>query len=107
MAVAAVNIPVTQGGTTVLRVDCESQQSGNSNDRVQFRVVRRVSGRSDVVLPSNPQFVLPSNRDVRGWTFFDTNVPDTGNYAYVLQMNKLAGGGTFYAMSLSATHFRK
>lgn len=107
MAVIAIDIPVSAGGTTQVRVDCEVQRSGSSNDRVSLRVVRRVSGQGDVVLPSSPQFVLPADRDVRGWTFLDTNTPSDGVYTYVLQLMKIAGGGTFYAMNFTGVHYRR
>jgi hypothetical protein len=107
MATLAVNISCTAGGTTQVRADFEVRRSGSSNDQAQIRIVRRIDGQADVVLPSAPQFVLPSDRDTRGWTFLDVNLPADGVYTYVLQINRINGAGTFYAMALTAVHYRK
>jgi hypothetical protein len=107
MATVAVNISCTAGGTSQVRVDFEVQRSGSSNDQAQIRVIRRMEGQSDVVLPSAPKFILSSDRDIRGWTFLDVNLPTDGVYSYVLQICRLNGGGTFYSMAMTAVHFRK
>jgi hypothetical protein len=109
MVALATNIACSAGGTTQVRVDFEVQRSGSSNDQAQVRVVRRINadGSGDVVLPSAPRFVLSSDRDIRGWTFLDVNLPADGVFSYVLQICRLNGGGTFYAMSMTAVHFRR
>jgi hypothetical protein len=107
MAQLAVNIICSAGGTTQIRVDFEVRRSGSSNDNAAIRIVRRITGQADVVLPSNPQFVLPSDRDTRGWTFLDVNVPTDDVYTYILQIKRIDGAGTFYAMAMTAIHFRK
>jgi hypothetical protein len=107
MTVLATNVVCQAGGTTVVTLSFESQQSGSSSDRASFRIVRRRDGQADVVLPSAPQFYMGANRDIRSWTFIDVGVPDTATYAYVVQIMRLAGGGTFYAMNLVANHYRR
>jgi len=107
MAVLSCNTPAKAGGTTLVFLNFEAQRSGSSDDRCAFRVVRRGNGQTDKILPTNPQFTLPGNRDVRAWTFVDTDIPADGTYQYVAQIMKLAGGGTFYAMSIIGVHFRR
>lgn len=107
MTVLACAVTVQQGGTTAVTLSWEMQRSGSTNDRASFRIVRRADGVADVVLPSAPQFSLGGDRDVRSWTWIDVNVPTSGVYSYVLQIMKLGGGGTFYAMSLIGVHYRR
>jgi len=107
MTVLAVNIDVQQGGTTEVKLSFESQQSGSSTDRASFRIVRRMSGQSDFALPTQPQFAMGNQRDIRSWTFIAVNLPATGTAAYILQIMRLNGAGTFYAMALVANHYRR
>lgn len=107
MTVVAVNVPVFQGGSTEVKLSWEAQQSGSSTDRAAFRIVRRMDGQQDYVLPTAPQFAMGGQRDVRSWTFMDANLPATGTAVYVLQIMRLNGAGTFYAMGLVATHGRR
>jgi len=95
------------GGMTIVHLNWESQQSGSSSDQAAFRVVRRADGEADVALPGEPRFYMGGNRDVRGWTFIDANVPNTKRYSYVVQIMRLNGGGTFYGMNLIASHYRR
>lgn len=101
------NVVAKTGGTTLVFLNLEAQRSGSSDDRAAFRIVRRRAGYSDQVLPQQPQFNLPSNRDVRSWTFIDVNVPADGEWQYQVQIMRLAGGGTFYAMGVTGIHFRR
>jgi hypothetical protein len=107
MTVLACTVPCKQGGTSVITLNWEGRRSGSNPDQAAFRIIRRVSGQADVVLPTAPNFVLGSDRDVRSWTFYDVNVPINGFATYVCQVMKINGGGTFFAMQIGGVHFRR
>lgn len=107
MTKLACNVPCTIGGTTLVVLNFECQRSGGSNDRAAFRIIRRVAGQGDVILPTAPQFVLSNDRDVRCWQFIDVGVPVTGDVSYVVQIMRINGAGNFFAIQISGVHCRR
>lgn len=107
MALLAVTTDCIAGGFTKITLSFESQQTGSNTDNFAFRIVRRIAGSSDVVIPGEPQFIMTANRDIRSFAWIDPSIPAAGNYTYVVQVKRINGGGNFYFMNLIAEHFKK
>lgn len=104
---AAVSLPCSAGGRTIITWNICSVRTGGDNDRSDWRIVRRRQGFPDVVLPGTPEITMTPRNDVRSWTWVDDSVPADGTYTYVLQVRRLAGTGTINEMILHAYHIRR
>jgi hypothetical protein len=104
---AAVSIPCSAGGRTIITWNVCAVRSGGDNDRSAWRIVRRRQGFADHILPGTPELTMTPSNDLRSWTWIDDSIPSDGTYTYVLQVRRIAGSGTVNEMLLNAYHIRR
>lgn len=107
MATVQINLPVKAGGRSILTLNVCAKREGSSNDRMAFRIVRRMVGEPEVTLVGEPEFTLVPENDVRSWTFIDDNIDADGTATYVVQIKRLAGGGYVKEMVLLGQHLKR
>ena len=107
MATLAVELDCITGGFTRVTLCMSVERTGSDNDRYKMRMVRRITGSADVILPGTPEFVMGASEDVKSWTWIDPNIPADGAYTYALQVYRISGLGVFNEMVLTAEHFKK
>ena len=104
---AAITLPCTAGGRTVITWNIVGVRTGSDNDRSQWRIVRRPATLPEVALIGSPDITMTARQDTRSWTWIDDNIPQDGTYTYQLQIQRIAGGGVIYEMVLLGQHFKR
>jgi len=107
MAAFGVRIACYAHGVTFVTLCFAGKRSGSNNDNMEMRVIRRRSGYADTPLPGVAIFSLLADTTGRNWQWVDADVPASGAWDYVLQVNRLDGGGSFQQMLLTAIHSKR
>lgn len=107
MALIKLDLPVYEGGRSLITLNFCAKRSGSNNDNVCLRIKRTMAGQTDVILPGDPDFILPADKDARGWVWVDPQLPATGTATYTLQIKRIDGGGNFYEMMLNGIHYNR
>lgn len=107
MANLNVILPCFAGGISILTLNVTGTRSGGSDDHCKFRVVRRRTAQSDLILDGEMYFRMTSLTDGRAWNFIDANIPLDGDWAYEVQVNKIVGNGSFDFCQLSGIHLKR
>jgi len=107
MAAFGVRVACYVHGVTFVTVNFVGKRSGSNNDNFEMRVVRRIAGFADVPLPGKAIFSLLADPTGRTWQWVDGDTPLSGAIDYVLQVNRLDGGGSFNQMLMTAIHSKR
>ena len=107
MTAISVVLPVLAGGRSILTLNLCARREGTQNDRMSWRIVRRMSGQADAVLVGTPEMTFQPDNDTKSWTWVDDTIPVSGAATYALQVYRMQGGGYVNEIVLLGQHYKR